>query len=54
METSLSVTLSHLLPTSITGAGAGDPELIDDVLKGEPGYEGEPDSDDSFTRCIWR
>ena len=44
--------LSHLLPTSITGAGPKEPDAMEDVLKGEPGYDGDPDCEDSFTRCI--
>jgi len=50
VETSRSVTRSHLLPTNMTGAGPYDPDPSEDALSGEPGYEGEPDCEDSFTR----
>lgn len=48
VETSRSVTLSLLFPTSIMGTGADG--AADD--NGDPGYDGE-DADDSLTRWIW-
>lgn len=51
VETSLSVTRSHLLPTSMTGAGPKE-EFID-WESGDPGYVGDPAPADSFTLCIW-
>lgn len=48
VETSRSVTLSLLLPTSMMGTGAC--EFMAEI--GEPGYDGD-DAHDSFTRWIW-
>lgn len=50
-ETSLSVTRSHLLPTSMTGAGPNAWLDMDDD-NGDPGNVGEPAAADSLTRCI--
>ena len=49
-ECTASVIRSHLLPTNMIGAGPYDADPSEEVLSGEPGYEGEPDCDDSFTR----
>ena len=50
VETSLSATRSHLLPTSITGAGPNDPEPVGNALDGDPGYVDDPGSNDFLTR----
>lgn len=50
VDTSRSVTRSHLLPTSITGAW---PNMGVVALIGEPGYVGEPAMAVSFTLWIW-